>query len=553
MASVAILPGQERYLPCEYRRGFLSEDVRPGGTYKTLDEQREVLSPAEERFERRRRTIGLFLGPLALLVMMLLPLGLPYSQQTLAAVLAFVVVYWVTEAIPIPVTAVTGLALAVILNVPQVATGAEDDPADVIFGSFADDTIFLFIGSFIIAQAMMTHSLDRRFAYLVLSIPGIARSTYGVIVGFGMIAALLSAFVSNTATTAMLFPIGLGIMGALAGLVSDQSEGDTDARRLRFGTALMLMIAYAASVGGLLTPIGSPPNLIGREFIEQETDTTISFFEWVVLAFPIVLIMFVLLCIILILLNRPETRQISGAEEFIAEERDKLGRLSRGERNTLIVFGLAVFFWILPGIIGILFGDESTVYGVVYDRINEGVVAVVAAGLLFILPINWSERRFTLNWNEAVRIDWGTILLFGSGIALGTLLSDTGLAETIGEGLTKGLGVSSLFAITLLSTIVALIISETTSNTASATIVVPIVLPIAASAGVNPVIPALAAVFGASYGFMLPVSTPPNAIVYGSGMIPITKMIRSGVVFDLIGIVLITLGITVMARLVGLA
>jgi sodium-dependent dicarboxylate transporter 2/3/5 len=537
----------------EKRRGFLSEDIRPGGTYKTLDEQREVLSPAEERFERRRRTIGLFLGPVALLVMMLLPLGLPYSQQTLAAVLAFVVVFWVTEAIPIPVTAVIGLALAVILNVPQVATDAEDDPADVIFGSFADDTIFLFIGSFIIAQAMMTHGLDRRFAYLVLSIPGIARSTYGVIIGFGMIAASISAFVSNTATTAMLFPIGLGIMGALAGLVSDQSEGDTDVRRLRFGTALMLMIAYGASVGGLLTPIGSPPNLIGREFIEQETGTTISFFEWVVLAFPIVLIMFVLLCIILILLNRPETRQISGAEEFIAEEREKLGSLSRGERNTLIVFGLAVFFWILPGIIGIIFGDESTAYGVVYDRINEGVVAVVAAGLLFILPINWSERRFTLNWNEAVRIDWGTILLFGSGIALGTLLSETGLAETIGEGLTKGLGVSSLFAITLLSTIVALIISETTSNTASATIVVPIVLPIAASAGVNPVIPALAAVFGASYGFMLPVSTPPNAIVYGSGMIPITKMIRSGIVFDLIGIVLITFGITVMARVVGLA
>ena len=134
------------------------------------------------------------------------------------------------------------------------------------------------------------------------------------------------------------------------------------------------------------------------------------------MAFPIVLIMFVLLCIILILLNRPETRQISGAEEFIAEERDKLGRFSRGERNTLFVFGLAVFLWILPGIVGIIFGDESTVYAVVYDRINEGVVAVVAAGLLFILPINWSERRFTLNWNEAVRIDWGTILLFGSGI-----------------------------------------------------------------------------------------------------------------------------------------
>ena len=154
-----------------------------------------------------RRTIGLFLGPLALLVMLLLPLGLPYAQQSLAAVMAFVVVYWVTEAIPIPVTAVIGLA--VILNVPQVATGAEDDPADVIFGSFADDTIFLFIGSFIIARAMIVHGLDKRFAYLVLSIPGMARSTYGVIIAFGLIA-LSHGFVgiSNTATTAMLSPSG---------------------------------------------------------------------------------------------------------------------------------------------------------------------------------------------------------------------------------------------------------------------------------------------------------------------------------------------------------
>jgi sodium-dependent dicarboxylate transporter 2/3/5 len=530
----------------------MSEDVRPGGTYRTLDEQREVLTPAEERFEKARRTIGLFLGPLALLAMLLLPLGLDYSQQSLAAVLVFVVIYWITEAIPIPVTAVIGLALAVVLNVPQVATDAEDDPADVIFGAFSDDTIFLFIGSFIIAQAMMVHGLDRRFAYLVLSIPGVARSTYGVIVAFGVIAALISAFVSNTATTAMLFPIGLGIMGALAGLVADQAEEERDVSRLRFGTALMLMIAYAASVGGLLTPIGSPPNLIGREFIEQETGTTISFFEWVLMAAPIVLVMFVLLCIILLLLNRPEIRQISGAEEFIAEEREKLGPFSRGERNTLIVFAVAVFLWILPGVLGIIFGDESTVYATAYDRINEGVVAVVAAGLLFLLPINWAERRFTLNWNEAVRIDWGTILLFGAGIALGTLLSETGLAETIGTGLTEGLGVSSLFAITILSAIVALIISETTSNTASATVVVPIVLSIAVSADVNPVVPALAAVFGASYGFMLPVSTPPNAIVYGSGLIPITKMVRSGIVFDIIGVVLIVIGISLMTRLVGL-
>ena len=522
----------------------MSESTKPGGTYKTLSEQKEMLSPAEERFERIRQTVGLFLGPLVFLVLYLVPLGLPPEQQALAAVFAFVIIYWLTEPIPIPVTAVLALALCIIFG---VASG------DEVFGAFASSTIFLFIGAFILAQSMMTHGLDRRFAFRVLALPGVAGSTYAVIIAFGAIAALLSAFISNTATAAMLLPIGLGMMGALAGLVSDQAEGETDPSRLRFGTALMLMIAYGASVGGLLTPIGSPPNLIGIAFIEEQTGTNISFFEWVVTALPIVLLMFLALCVILILLNRPEIRRITGADEYVTEERRKLGRLSTGERNTLIAFGVAVTLWMLPGFVNLFLGEDSALYVFLSERVDEGVVAIIAASLLFLLPVNWSERRFTMNWNEAVRIDWGTILLFGAGITLGTLLSQTGLAETIGTGIAQGLGFTSLLTITALATIVAILISETTSNTASVGIVVPIVIPIALAAGVQPLIPALAAIFGASYGFMLPVSTPPNAIVYGSGMIPITKMVRSGVVFDIIGAVLIVSGVTIMAQLIGLA
>jgi solute carrier family 13 (sodium-dependent dicarboxylate transporter), member 2/3/5 len=529
----------------------LSEDIRPGGTYKTLAEQREVLTPAEERFERARQTIGLFLGPVAFFIMYFLPLPLPREQHTLAAILAFTIIYWLSEAIPIPATAVLSLALCTLLNVPGVGPNAEDAPGDIVFGAFADPTIFLFIGAFIIAQAMITHGLDRRFAFRILSIPGISRSTYGVIIAFGAIAASISAFISNTATAAMLLPIGLGMMGALGGLVSDQSDTDRDVSRLRFGTALMLMISYGAGVGGLLTPIGTPPNLIGIAFIEQETGIRISFFSWVVAAFPICLLMFAFLCVILILLNRPEVRRISGAEEYVNEERSKLGSLSRGEKNTLIAFAVAVSLWILPGVVALVFGDESTAYALVYSRLDEGTVAIIGAVLLFLLPVNWAERRFTMTWNDAVRIDWGTIILFGSGIALGTLLSDTGLAETIGTGIAETFGFTSLVAVSAVAAIIAILISETTSNTASATIVVPIVIPIANAAGLDPVVPALAAVFGASFGFMMPVSTPQNAVVYGSGMIPITKMVRSGIVFDIIGLVLIVLLIPVMARLVG--
>jgi sodium-dependent dicarboxylate transporter 2/3/5 len=529
----------------------MTEDIRPRGTYRTLEEQREVLTPAEERFEKARQTIGLVLGPIAFLIMYLVPLPLEQNQQTLVAIFSFTIVYWISEAIPIPATAVLALALCVLLNVPDVGPNADDSPGDIVYGAFSSDTIFLFIGAFIIAQAMVTHGLDRRFAFRILSLPGIARSTYGVIIAFGAIAASISAFISNTATCAMLLPIGLGMMGAIGGMVSEQSDTDRDVTRLRFGTALMLMIAYAAGVGGLLTPIGTPPNLIGIGFIEQATNIRINFFAWVLAAAPICLVMFVALCVILILLNRPEVRRISGAEEYVNEERAKLGPLSKGERNTLIAFGTAVTLWILPGLTALIFGDESQIYSVLYSRLDEGTIAIFAAALLFLLPIDWSERRFTMNWNEAVRIDWGTIILFGSGIALGTLLSDTGLAELLGKGIAGALGVTSLLAVSAVAALIAILISETTSNTASATIVVPIVIPIAAAAGLNPVIPALAAVFGASFGFMMPVSTPQNAVVYGSGLIPITKMVRSGIFFDIIGIILIVLLIPIMARLVG--
>ena len=483
--------------------------------------------------------------------MLLVPLPLEPNQQMLAAILAFTIVYWLSEAIPIPATAVLVLALCVLLNVPDLGPNAEDAPGDIVYGAFASDTIFLFIGAFIIAQAMITHGLDRRFAYRILSIPGVARSTYGVIIAFGAIATIISAFISNTTVCAMLLPIGLGMMGALGGLISEQAEDDiADVSRLRFGTALMLMISYGAGVGGLLTPIGTAPNLIGIAFIEQATDVNISFFEWMLTAAPVVLPMFLLLCVILILLNRPEVRRISGAEEYVNEERSKLGSFSAGERNTVIVFAVAVSLWVLPGVVALIFGDESAAYSVIYSRLDEGTVAILAAVLLFLLPVNWRERRFTMTWNDAVKIDWGTIVLFGSGIALGTLLSETGLAGVIGKGIADTFGFTSVVAVSAVSAVIAVLISETTSNTASATIVVPIVIPVATAAGLDPLVPALCALFACSFGFMMPVSTPQNAVVYGSGMIPITKMVRSGIVFDTIGLALIVLLVPVLATVI---
>jgi len=216
------------------------------------------------------------------------------------------------------------------------------------------------------------------------------------------------------------------------------------------------------------------------------------------------------------------------------------------------VLAFALVGWFLPGVVGVVAGDDSDAYTQVSEAANEGIVAILAASMLFVLPVDWARRRFTLTWNQAAHIDWGTVILFGGGITLGTLLSETGLAETVGNSLSDAFGVSSLFGITIVVVIVAVLISETTSNTASAAIVVPIAISIAAAANVDPTIPALAAIFGANYGFMLPVSTPPNAIVYSSGLLPIGRMIKAGAVFDVLGIVLCVGGVTLMANVVGL-
>jgi solute carrier family 13 (sodium-dependent dicarboxylate transporter), member 2/3/5 len=514
-----------------------------GATYRSLGEQR--LSPREERFEKGRRTVGLFLAPLVTIVFLALPLGLEPQQQTLAGILLGVIVLWVSEAVPIPIGGLIGVGMIVILQVV---------PADDALAPFGDSTIFTFIGAFILAQAMLKHGLARRFAFRILSLPGIGHSSTRVIIAFGVITALLSAFVSNTATVAMLLPTALGILGVIAKLMQERGlvAADFDPLRVRVGAALMLMLAYGASVGGLLTPVGSPPNLIGRGLIAQATGREITFAQWFVLAAPICLLMFVVLAVVLLLLNRPEIQRIDGVSEYVAEQRRELGRFSRAEKNTLIAFGVTVTLWILPGIVALIAGNDSPIYDAVSDRLDEGVVAVLGASLLYLLPTDWAQREFTLRWRDAADIDWGTILLFGTGIIFGSLLADTGLAETLGNAVAAGLGLTSVVAITIFAAILAIIVSETTSNTASAAVVVPIIIPVAVAAGVNPFVPALAATVAASFGFMLPVSTPQNAVVYGSGAVPITNMIRSGVSFDVLGAILIVVALPLMVAVLGL-
>jgi len=503
-----------------------------------------VLSEAERRFESIRRNVGLFLGPFIALLLYLIPMpGLSPQAHTLAAVIGWVVVWWICEPIPIPATALLGAALCVVMGVTNAKTA---------LAPFADPIIYLFLGSFILARAMSVHALDKRFAYSILSWRFIGSSSGRILFVFGAVCAFLSMWVSNTATTAMMFPIGLGVLSAMAEMISRQTKKEVRVDRLRFSTGMMLMAAYAASTGGIGTPVGTPPNLIGLAMIEKFAQLKIPFFRWMLFAVPVMLIRYIFLCAVMYLLHRPEVSRIKGSRDFVIGELKKLGPWTRGQRNALIAFSVAVVFWIVPGFLALFTGTSSRLSRSYGERAPEAIVALLAALLLFLLPLNWKKREFTLNWRQAVQIDWGTLLLFGGGLTLGDLMFQTKLAEALGRGLLDIFGATSLWGLTLAGIYLAMLVTETTSNTAAATMIVPVMISVSTAAGVSPIPPAIGATIGASLASMLPVSTPPNAIVYGSGLVPITRMLRAGVLLDVVGGLLVWLPLRVLLPLLGL-
>jgi sodium-dependent dicarboxylate transporter 2/3/5 len=483
------------------------------------------LTPGEERFEAIRQKIGYAVAPLIFTLLLIIPMpGLKPEAHRLAAIMAAVITLWITEALPMPVTALVGAAACVILRVA---------PAKEVFAPFADPLMFLFIGSFILARAIFLHHLDRRLAFGVLSIKAVGARPSRILFAFGAVTAFISAWISNTATTAMMFAIGMSILAFLF------DKGKELGREIshRYATGLMLMTSFAASIGGLATPIGTPPNVIGLGFIKQLVGVEFPFFKWTAIGVPVVLVLFLFLFFYLDKFCKAGVAEIEGSVELVAREKAKLGAWTTGQKSTLVAFSVTVALWVIPGIIALVAGDSSSLYKFLNGSVPEAVAALTGAALLFVLPGNQGERAIT--WERAVEIDWGVVLLYGGGFALGVLSFQTGLAEAVGRGLTGLLPVSGEFGLLVASTIIAVMVSETTSNTASANMVVPVVIAIAEAAGSDPLEPALGATFGASLGFMLPVSTPCNAIVYGSGYIPLAKMVRYGVILDVAGVLVI--------------
>ena len=496
----------------------------------------EETTEKDSTFDRRRRIIGAICGPLCALLVWITPIeGLTPEAHKLLAIMTLVALWWISEPIPIPVTSLVGPTLCVVCNVVKMKEA---------FAAFANPMIFLFMGGFIIAKAMMVNGLDKRIAYGIISMKWVGDSPRRIFLAIGLACMLCSGWISNTATAAMMFPIALGLLEAIREMLA--ANGRTiHLRTYKYATGLMLMTAYACSIGGVLTPIGTPPNIIMLGFLSELSDIHISFFQWMVWGFVAMVIYFIIAYVVLSRMFPSDVEHIDGAQDFIRSKVKELGHWTTAQKNTLIAFLVAVILWVTPGFLNIFLGHDSEVL-TTYNRIfPEAIAAMIGALLLFFLPADKKWSRMTLSWQEAVAgVEWGTLLLFGGGLAMGGMMYATGLSGWIGDQIIGMMGGNpSELLLVAVFCVMSLLLSELTSHTAATNMIGPLAIGAAVSAGFSPVPVAVGVALSASLGFMLPVSTPPNAIVYASGYIPITKMIKTGVYIDFIGIAAVTLPI----------
>ena len=474
-----------------------------------------------------RGKVGLVLGGFLFLLLTTLPApaGLAPAAWRTAAVGLLMAVWWVTEAIPIPATALLPLALFPLLGVEDIRGAA---------APFANPIIYLFLGGFLIARAMEATELPRRIALGSIRVLG-ARPR-SIVAGVMASCAFLSMWVSNTATTLMMLPIGLSLIALVP-------EGDTEeGERRRFGTALMLGIAYASSIGGMGTLIGTPPNAFLAGFMLESYGVTIGFAEWALLGVPVVLVGLPLCYLLLTRVAFPiRMRELPGGRELIDREASALGSMSSAERRVAIVFTLTAITWMARPI---LVEHVAPLAG-----LSDAGIAITAALALFLLPSGEPNGRRLLDWKLARDTPWGVLVLFGGGLSLAAAVENTGLSAWLGAGV-GGLSHWPIGLLVLAIVAGVILLTELTSNTATAATFLPVLGGIAVGLGRDPLLLAVPAALAASGAFMLPVATPPNAIVYGSGAVRIGEMVRAGIWLNVLFVFLITAAVYVLLPVV---
>ncbi|WP_146341806.1 DASS family sodium-coupled anion symporter [Nesterenkonia sp. NBAIMH1] len=500
-----------------------------------------------------RRIIGLVAGVLAaLLIYFIMPADLEVWPRLTAATAVLMGIWWMTEAIPIPATALLPLIIFPVL-VPEDDFGSADEAAggigvDDIGASYGNNIIFIFMGGFMLALAMQRWNLHRRIALLTLNLMG-SKPIY-LIAGFMIATGFLSMWVSNTATAVMMLPIGISILmlvqrtmdpEAADAAEADEEEAKAQVIKSNFGTALMLGIAYAASIGSLGTIIGTPPNTLLAGHMSENHDMTIGFGQWMMVGVPISIVMLIITWFLITrVIFKPEIDEIPGGHELIKNELQKLGPMKAAEIRVSLIFVLAACSWVFIPIGTDLLAGWGVLEAEAEPFISDAGIAMSIAILLFLLPAKAEPGVRLLDWEYAAKLPWGVLLLFGGGLALSGQFGQSGLSEWLG-GQMEGLAGVPVWVLVLIAAAGVLVLTEMTSNTATAATFLPVASGVAMGTGVDPLVLAAPVALAATCAFMLPVATPPNAIAYGSGYVTIGQMIKGGVVLNVIGVIIITI------------
>lgn len=481
-------------------------------------------TPKKENLTKRQ-LIGFVLGPLLFLFILLFfsPEGLSKEAIGVLAATTWIATWWITEAIPIPATALLPIILFPL-------TGAL--PANTVTPSYGDTTIFLFMGGFIIAIGMEKWNLHKRIAMTIISLVG--TSTNRIVLGFMLATGFLSMWISNTATAMMMLPIGTAVIYQVSETVKKEKKGDAT----NFSKVLMLGIAYSASIGGLGTLIGTPPNTIFAGVVKELYGVDFSFATWMLFGVPIAAVLLFLTWGYLIKVAFPlDFKELPGGKAIVEREKKQLGAITFEEKLVLAVFSFTALAWV----------TRTFILNKWIPSLDDTMIAIFGALLLFLLPAKRASRL--INWEDAKSLPWGILLLFGGGLAIAKGFNETGLAKWIGQQLTVLEGVSFV-VILLIVTAFVIFLTEITSNTATATMMFPIMASLAAALDVHPYSLMVAAGIAASCAFMLPVATPPNAVVFGSSYINMGDMVKAGFWINIMSIAVIALAVYTLMPIV---
>ena len=499
--------------------------------------------------------IGLYGGPIAgLLCYWLLPVRylagpdqwveFTEAGRATLGVMVWMASWWLTEAVDIEATALLPIVTFPLLGIA---------PLGKVLPPYAADVIFLFMGGFIIGLAIERWGLDRRIAFFTLRFVGARPGA--IIGGFMAVTAFLSMWVSNTACAAMMVPIALSVVDLVVrgrtgtGLKECGGIPEELVQERKFAIGLLLCIAYAASIGGIATIIGSPPNGIAVRYIRQAFDKELTFLDWLLIGGPFTLVFLPIAWLLVTrVLFRTQLDEIPGGRRHFDDEYKKLGPLTRGEKTVLAVFASTAALWIAsPLIKGIRVAGATPLAG-----LSDAGIAMLAALALFLLPVDRSKGIRAMNWATAAKLPWGVLMLFGGGLTLATAIEANGVSKFLGN-LSRDLAGLPPILVLLVITTMTVFLSELTSNTAQVATMVPVLSAMAPAIGMNPYVLIFACTLGASSAYMMPVGTPPNAIVFGTGLVPLAQMIKAGFWLNLAGILVITALVTLLYVTLGRA